>query len=220
MDTFRTLFRLAVMLVALYLGYLGWQRFGPPAERLKSIGERAWEIARSAVGEEAPAAEGTPSLASDPPAAAPPFASQAPATPGPIQQAQSLVPAQAIVPGPAPASFAPPELMAAPVPTAPAAHPSEPASPIELSPEAGLAALYARLDQLGVHEHGLQEWGGSGQLYRFSCQAAVDDSPDFSRQFESIAANPRAAVEEVLEKVAAWRESQRNEAQVGAVLSY
>lgn len=212
------MFRLAVMLVALFLGYLGWQRYGPSADRLKSIALRAVEIAQSALGDEDQAASGTSKLAADPQAGAPPFALPAPANLGPIQPPQTLVPADSVRPAEEPAGFAPPELMAAPLPTAPPANPSEPAGPIEQSPNADLTALYARLDQLGVHECKLAEWGGSGQLYRFGCQAAVSESPDFSRQFESFAAEPRAAVEDVLAKVAAWREAQRNEAQVGTGL--
>jgi hypothetical protein len=218
MESFRTMFRFVVMLVALFLGYQGWQRYGPPAGRLKSFTQRTLEIAQSALRDESQATSGAAKLAADPPAAAPPLAASASANPGPIQRAQALVPEDSVRPDEEPARFAPPELMAATLPPAPPTNPSQPAGPIEQSPNADLAALYARLDQLGVHERGLQYWGGSGQLYRFECQAAVGESPDFSRQFESYAAEPRAAVEEVLAKVASWRESQRNEAQIGAGL--
>ena len=105
MESFRTMFRLIVMLVAIYFGYLGWQRFGPPADRLKSIAQRALEIAQSALGDENQVANGTARLAADPQAAAPPLAPPAPAIPGPNQQSQAVVMAEASAPGEEPANL-------------------------------------------------------------------------------------------------------------------
>jgi hypothetical protein len=65
--------------------------------------------------------------------------------------------------------------------------------------------LMNRLAELGAEEPHLTKWGSSGQLYRFCCRASVDTAPTITRHFEAVAAEPLAAVENVIAKVEAWR---------------
>jgi hypothetical protein len=71
-----------------------------------------------------------------------------------------------------------------------------------------MPVLLARLEQLGAVEPQLAAWGSSGNLYRFSCRAAIADSPRFARHFEAVAAQPLVAVEQVVSKVETWRTEQ------------
>jgi hypothetical protein len=71
--------------------------------------------------------------------------------------------------------------------------------------ERKLDALFAELTQLDVQEPKLAPWGTSGQLYRFCCRATWGESPQLSRHFESVAAEPSVAVEKVLAQVTSWR---------------
>jgi hypothetical protein len=68
-----------------------------------------------------------------------------------------------------------------------------------------LKSLLARLAEFDVQELQLAPWGGSGQLFRFCCRASWGNSPQFSRHFESVAAEPALAVEQVLAQVSNWR---------------
>ena len=67
-----------------------------------------------------------------------------------------------------------------------------------------------RLKELGGIEPQLVAWGSSGQLYRFRCQATLADTPSFTRHFEAVAAEPPAAVEQVVAKVEAWRTAEQD----------
>jgi hypothetical protein len=72
-----------------------------------------------------------------------------------------------------------------------------------------LPPLYSRLEELGASDPELGTWGSTGQMYRFCCRAALADTPAFARHFEAVAAEPLAAVEQVVAKVEAWRAIQR-----------
>jgi hypothetical protein len=77
-------------------------------------------------------------------------------------------------------------------------------------------ALLSRLEQLGGADPKLAPWGSSGHLFRCCCQAPLANSPAVSQHFESVAAEPALAVEQLVAKVEAWRTAQRN----GGVLRY
>jgi hypothetical protein len=64
------------------------------------------------------------------------------------------------------------------------------------------------LAELGAVDPQLGTWGSSGQMYRFCCRVALNEAPQVTRHFESIAAEPLAAVEAVVTKVEAWRTAQ------------
>lgn len=86
---------------------------------------------------------------------------------------------------------------------------TEPAAPVALPPvvEATnpLEPLLARLRELGVAEYALERWGASGELYRFHCEMPLGSGEGFTQQFEAVAADPRATVEQVVSEVASWR---------------
>ena len=52
----------------------------------------------------------------------------------------------------------------------------------------------------------------AGELYRFCCRAKLADTPFHTRHFEAVAAEPVAAVEQVVAKVEAWRTAERTAA--------
>ena len=103
---------------------------------------------------------------------------------------------------------------------APAA--SAPITPLaETAPATGtnddrVKTLMSRLEQLGGADPKLAPWGSSGHLFRCCCQAPLANSPAVMQHFESVAAEPALAVEQVVAKVEAWRTAQRN----GGVLRY
>jgi hypothetical protein len=70
----------------------------------------------------------------------------------------------------------------------------------------------SRLEKLGVAEPKLAAWGTSGDLYRFCCEAKWGNSAAYTRHFESVAAEPVTAVEQVVAEVEAWRTAQRGNA--------
>jgi hypothetical protein len=72
--------------------------------------------------------------------------------------------------------------------------------------------LMSRLQQLGAAESKLAPWGSGGNLYRFTCRAPLASAPTMTQHFESIAADPAAAVQEVLTKVESWQIAQRESA--------
>ena len=74
----------------------------------------------------------------------------------------------------------------------------------------------SRLEQLGGADPKVAPWGSSGHLFRCCCQAPLANSPAVTQHFESVAAEPALAVEQVVAKVEAWRTAQRN----GGVLRY
>jgi hypothetical protein len=102
-----------------------------------------------------------------------------------------------------------------PTPAEKAPDASPPAAPSTLADgpaQDRVPALLSHLEKLGAAEPKLAAWGDSGHLYRFSCRAALADSPSLTRHFESVAEEPAAAVEQVVAKVEAWRTAQRVDA--------
>jgi hypothetical protein len=71
-----------------------------------------------------------------------------------------------------------------------------------------LAPLRAQLHEWGVAEYQLDLWGDRGELYRFSCEMPLAPGSPATEQFEAVAADPQAAVEEVVAEVWRWRDSQ------------
>ena len=64
--------------------------------------------------------------------------------------------------------------------------------------------LLTQLRQFGVAEYALERWGGDGKLYRFHCEMPIAGG-SLTQQFEAVAANPEASVEQVLAEVSEWR---------------
>ena len=61
-----------------------------------------------------------------------------------------------------------------------------------------------KLRQFGVAEYALERWGGDGKLYRFHCEMPVIGS-SLTQQFEAVAADPEASVEQVVTEVSRWQ---------------
>ena len=78
--------------------------------------------------------------------------------------------------------------------------------------------LMSRLEQLGGADPKIGTWGSSGHLFRCCCQAPLANSPAVTQHFESVAAEPALAVEQVVAKVEAWRTAQRDIAYGAAIL--
>jgi hypothetical protein len=63
-----------------------------------------------------------------------------------------------------------------------------------------------RLQQLGATYYVLESWGNDQQLYRFYCKMAVAGSADYTHCFEATDADPRQAMQQVLQQVVSWRQ--------------
>ena len=212
MPSFTTVFRAAVMLATGVLVVKGWQLYGPSAEQMKSFTARAIAVAQEALNESQQPAEPNASLTADPQGVTPPFAAP---VPPPLNSdtasVTDLTPAAQVVPPVSSEPDAPPAFSRSVVDEQGPTTPDDNMPAIADADADRLPALLARLEALGGVDPQLAEWGSSGELYRFCCRAAVSDSPSFSRHFESVAAEPLVAVEEVVAKVEAWRIAQRQE---------
>jgi hypothetical protein len=214
MPTSNTFFRAAVMLATGVLLVRGWQLFGPSPEQMKSFTGRAIELAHETWNGPNPTAGGG-NLTADPQSIAPPLAAISLPPPGAPSEHQPIT-AQDVAP-----AFdtlkAPPVFAAATTNTPPALTPSSQPGPAAANATIAVAdasddrlpPLLARLEALGGVDPQLVPWGSSGRLYRFCCRASLADTPSFSRHFESVAAEPLVAVEEVVAKVEAWRTARR-----------
>jgi hypothetical protein len=89
----------------------------------------------------------------------------------------------------------------APVTVAASPHVAE---SIDAATLARLQEIRRRLEQLGAEYVIVETTDGSGR-YRFHCRMRVDSESQFTRPFESIANDPLAAGETVLQNVEAWR---------------
>jgi hypothetical protein len=184
------------MLVAAIVVVKGWQLYGPSREQLKSWTARIAEQVHLALSDR-------PRLA--------------PAASEPANELTSAAAATQCLPNVvAPPSrieaieFAevPPITPEAAIGHAPESNPlraTTQAPPVESE---GIPALLARLDRLGAIDPQLAVWGSGGKLYRFCCRAALAGMPRYTRHFESVAAEPLVAVEQVVAKVEAWRTEQ------------
>jgi hypothetical protein len=71
-----------------------------------------------------------------------------------------------------------------------------------------VAPLRAQLHEWGVAEYRLDLWGARQELYRFSCEMPLAPGSPATEQFEAVAADPQAAVEQVVAEVRRWKDSQ------------
>jgi hypothetical protein len=196
MSSFTTVLRATVMLATAVVLVKGWQLYGPSTQQVKSWTAAIVERAHLAWNDEPqlePENRGPASQANLPDS----FPSTLAASTGGIGETEFP---------------AVPPLDSGPVPaTVPNPNKSSPASQSDLVDAAQIPALLARLERLGAVDPQLAAWGSSGQLYRFCCRAAVGNSPMHTRHFESVAAEPLEAVEQVVAKVEAWRGEQRGQ---------
>jgi hypothetical protein len=200
-----------VMLAVGAIAFKGWQMYGPPAEQVKSITGRAVDMAQAAWKNfHTPDAPAKP--AAETRGAAPPFAQalQPPAadvviTPPPLSS-------QTLTPGRPSGSIPSTSALATQMPITPLTETSPPSG----AKDGRVQTLLSRLEQLGGADPKVAPWGSSGQLFRCCCQAPLANSPAVMQHFESVAAEPALAVEQVVAQVEAWRTAQRS----GGVLRY
>jgi len=207
MQKFTTVFRAVVMFGAAIMIVKGWQLYGLSADQMKSLTARAVDVAATAWNGPQQPADGR--LAADPGETAPPFApplaqpidSAAPiaASTSPIVPPTNKNPADSV-------AFVPPATVEED--TAATADRMPSIEPLEAD---RLPFLLTRLEALGGMDPKLVEWGTGGQLYRFCCRAALSETSGVSRHFESVAAEPLTAVEDVVAKIAAWRTAERDQ---------
>ena len=76
--------------------------------------------------------------------------------------------------------------------------PSQPTLAQQMEP------LLVQLRQLGVAEYALEPWGQGGRLFRFHCEMPLAAGGAATEQFEAIAADPHASVEQVVADVSSW----------------
>lgn len=207
MPSFTTLFRAIVMLAVGAGVFKGWQLYGPSTEQVKKVAVSAIEMAQTAWNNYQSKDKAAPQMAEQQ-AAAPPFsqATLAPAAEGPMTapalSTQSLSPSS--------------PLEMAPIGSAAAPSGQQSITPLAGSaPPAGtnedrIHTLLSKLEQLGGSEPTVAAWGSGGHLFRCSCQAPLANAPAVKQHFESVAAEPALAVEQVVAKVEAWRTAQRD----------
>jgi hypothetical protein len=211
MPSLTTIYRAGVMIAVGAIAYKGWQLYGPPTEKVKSVATRAVDMAQTAWNnyrssgkdvQPAPAPRGS----------APPLAQtlQPPATEG------------AIVPPPLSTQTLTPSPPAGAIPSTSAPMTQAPITPLAQTPPATateddrVKTLMSRLQQLGGSDPKVAPWGSGGHLFRCCCQAPLANSSAVTQHFESVATEPALAVEQVVAKVEAWRTAQRN----GGILRY
>lgn len=181
-----TLFRAAVMLSVL-VGLPGaWIYYGPLPTGAQRVVDRFVAIAKEATGWKE--AEAKPQPTWD-------FTKSAPIAP---ESAVGTENTRGMTP-PALMAEAPPVQIGGALPL--------PEAPPELPPSTlkeRLKPLLQQLEQYGVAGYEMHRWGSDGNLYRFQCEMPLAGG-SLTQQFEAVAANPEASVEQVLAEVSQWR---------------
>jgi hypothetical protein len=212
MPSFTTIYRTMVMIAVGAIGVKAWQLYGPNNEQVKSTVAKGIEMAQAAWNKQRSSGADS-GLAANPavlePALPNTLASPAridPALPPALMRPQAAGGGATLNPSPSSQVPATPQLIAAP--------PSPPVGtvPAPASTDDRVTALISKLEQLGASDTKLSPWGSGGNLYRFCCRATPADSPALPQHFESVAAEPAAAVEQVLAKVEAWRTARQSDA--------
>lgn len=206
MPSFTTITRAMVMLVVGAIGFKGWQMYGPPEEQVKSVAGRGVDMLQAA-WKNFQAPDKPVKATIEPRGAAPPFAQalQPPAadvaiTPPPLSN-------QTLTPSPPTGAIPSTSAATTQVPITPLAQDAKPTE----TKEGRVQALLSRLEQLGGADPKVVPWGSGGHLFRCCCQAPLANSPAVTQHFESVAAEPALAVEQVVAQVEQWRTAQRSD---------
>jgi hypothetical protein len=210
MPSFQTIFRAVVLVVIGVVGFKAWKLYGPTNEQVKSTTTHVIELVQSAIQSRQQPVSGVtdprnaaPQLSAEQPSAA--VAPPTNAAPLPHSDAPKLLSAENVTSAR--------DNVPAQVPVAPAGSPGRDMSPaVAGSGGDRMSALMTRLQQLGAADTKLAPWGGDGSLYRFTCRAPLPSAPSMTQHFESVAAEPTVAVEQVLAKLEAWNVAQRDRA--------
>lgn len=214
MPSFQTFVRATVMAAVVAVVVKGWHLYGPTNEQVQSAVAQATDVGRAILDRWKPRPKTTvqdPRLAAPrarllTPPAMPPNTTQAaapPLLPATQPEAPNLLSAQSATtpkrPNPS---------------TTPAANQATP--PANAALKDRMPELMSRLAQLGAADTNMVPWGDGGQMYRFSCRAPLANAPIMMQHFESVAAEPTKAVEQVVAKLEAWRVAQHD----GGTLRY
>jgi hypothetical protein len=185
-----TLFRAAVMLSVL-VGLPGaWIYYGPLPTGAQRVVDRFVAIAKEATGWKETEAKPQPTWD---------FTKSAPIVgEGLTGRAEGTNPSARYAVAPAGAL----EIGSALPPPEPP--PAQAATPTPMTLAERVEPLLTQLRQFGVAEYALERWGGDGKLYRFHCEMPIAGG-SLTQQFEAVAANPEASVEQVVAEVAQWR---------------
>lgn len=207
MPSITTISRAIVMLAVGAVVVKGWTLYGPSTEQVKSTMVSAVELAESAWKSRQPAGDSA-NPAPNSSGTAAPFAKAGPpaSVDGAPLSAATLTQAAA---NNAPVDLTPNSSL--PANSQLLIPPADKTADTSTSNDDRVPALLSRLEKLGAAEPKLAAWGSGGHLYRFCCQAALTDAPACTRHFESVAAEPALAVEQVVAKVEAWRTAQRGD---------
>jgi hypothetical protein len=211
MPSSTTIFRAVVMLAVGAIVFKGWQQYRPSAEKVKSVAARGVDMAQAAWKNfQTPDKEAH--SATDTRGGAPPFAQATQQPAGDVAIVPPALSKQSLTPSPPAVAIPSTSVPATQALITPLAQ-SAPATGTNDDP---VKTLIARLEQLCGTDPKVAPWGSSGHLFRCCCQAPLASSPAVMQHFESVAAEPALAVEQVVAKVEAWRTAQRG----GAVLRY
>ena len=91
----------------------------------------------------------------------------------------------------------------APDPNAPAPPPGAAALlPAQADP---FTVMERKLREYGATYYLLETWGNSGELFRFHCKMSIGTNPHQTRHFEATDRNALRAMNQVLQRVEAWR---------------
>jgi hypothetical protein len=186
--TMATLFRAAVMLSVL-VGLPGaWIYYGPLPTGAQRVVDRFVAIAKEATGWKE--AEVKPQPTWDFTKSAPIVGEGLGENPGGMNPpARSVEPLSLQIGSSLPLPEAPPAL-----------------APLTLKER--LKPLLQQLQQYGVATYALHRWGTDGELYRFHCEMPIAGG-SLTQQFEAVAANAEASVEQVIAEVSQWRTARQ-----------
>jgi hypothetical protein len=177
-----TSFRAGVMLSALVGLPAAWVYYGPLPPHAQRVVDRFVAAAKEATGWD----RTTPSRDEAPAAEAPAFV---------IGDHASVVEAPHFSSAPAPLTSA--------IHAVPSSGNNAGADGLTVKP--GIEPLLQRLRQLGAAHYVLEPWGVEQKLFRFRCEMPLADSDTMTQQFEAIAADPAASVEQVVAEVSSWQ---------------
>jgi hypothetical protein len=186
-----TVYRVMVMIAAGVILVKGWQHYGPSTERVKTLAVAAMDKARSAL--------------TDSPSATEFVAPQEDPRTMPTPAVANATPFAPAAPQLVPLANSGPNTLYGIGDASVATH-----EPLADETRDGVAALLAKLQEIGAADARVGPWGASGQFYRCCCQAKLAESSPMARHFEAVAEEPLAAVQQVVAKVEAWQSQHKS----------
>jgi hypothetical protein len=202
MQTLKSIYRIVVMGTTLAIIVMGWRLYGPTAAQSKTMALQGIEWVQSAL---------RPNDASNGDAAVSSTANLQPVAPAntPAAASQTSVPPLLfsaepnVFPRQTENSLA---VAASSDEINPAGHVASTDAPLGGEGDMQIKTMLSRLVELNVNEPTVVPWGANGEFYRCSCRATWANSPQLGRHFESVAAEPAKAIEQVVAQVSRWRQ--------------